>query len=214
MKDLFYKEFKLWWHPAWFLFLLSGLLLLIPSWPFFIAFAYIFIAINTVFVTGRANHDIFFTVSLPVRKRDTVLARVLFVAFIELLQILVATPFAIINNAIYPDGNMAGMNTNFAFFGFIFMLFAIFNLIFLPMFYKTAYKALPMLWAVLAVIFFAVAIDIAVVVIPVLRTNLDGIGASHLASQLPVLLAGIVLFALMTLLSYRLSAKRFEKVDL
>ena len=214
MKDLFYKEFKLWWHPAWFLFLLFGSFLLIPSWPYFIAFWYIFIAFNVVFIAERSNHDVFFTVSLPVRKRDAVRARVCFVAFIELLQIVVAIPFAVINNAIYLQGNQAGMNTNFAFFGLIFIMYAVFNLAFLPMFYKTAYKAAPMIWAILSVIVYAVAVDLAVVLIPVLRTNLDGLGASHLASQLPVLIAGIVLFALLTLFAYRVSANRFEKVDL
>ena len=214
MKDLLYKEFKLWWHPAWFLFLLFGSFLLIPSWPYFIAFWYIFFAFNVVFIAERSNHDVFFTVSLPVRKRDVVRARVCFVAFIELLQIIVAIPFAVINNAVYLQGNQAGMNTNFAFFGLIFIMYAVFNLIFLPGFYKTAYKAAPMIWAILSVIVYAVAVDVAVVFIPVLRTNLDGLGASHFASQLPVLIAGIVLFALLTLLAYRISANRFEKVDL
>lgn len=214
MKDLLDKEFKLWWHPAWFLFLLFGSFLLIPAWPFFIAFMYIFMAFNVVFIAERSNHDVFFTVSLPVRKSDVVRVRVCFVAFIELLQIIVAIPFAVINNATYLQGNQAGMNTNFAFFGFIFVMYAVFNLVFLPLYYKTAYKATPMLWAILAVIVYIVAVDVAVIFIPVLRTNLDGLGASHLASQLPVLIAGIILFALLTLLAYRISANRFEKVDL
>ena len=214
MKNLLYKEFRLWWYPALFFFLLTGLLLLIPSWPFFIAFWYIFIGFSIAFASGRENQDVFFTVSLPVRKRDVVRARVCATAIIELLQIAAGIPFAIINNILYSKGNAAGMNTNFAFFGFMFLLYAIFNLIFLPNFYRTAYKIISMLWAIITVVVCGAAINIAIIFVPVLNTNLNELGASHFTSQLPVLVAGIALFFLLTLLAYRKSATRFEKVDL
>lgn len=214
MKNLLYKEFALWWNPGWFLFLLFGILLLIPAWPYFIAFGYIFIAFNSVFIGGRANQDIFFTVSLPVRKRDTVLARVLAVAAIEVLQIVVSIPFAVLNNVFYPEGNKVGMNVNFAFFGLVFLMYGIFNL-FLPGFYKTAYKVgIPMLLSTVASAVCVTAADIAVVTVPVLRTNLNGMGADHLPAQLLALAAGIALFALLSALAYRIAAARFEKVDL
>jgi ABC-2 type transport system permease protein len=215
MKDLLYKEFRLWWHPAWYIiFPLFGSFLLFPSWPFFIAFDYIFIAFSIVFIAGRGNQDIIFTVSLPVRKRETVLSRVCFMAIIELFQIIVAFPFAIINNEVYLKGNMAGMNTNFAFFGFVLIMYGIFNVIFLPGFYKTAYKMISILPAIAVVIIYIVTVNIAVLSVPVMQTNLDGLGASHLASQLSVLMAGIVFFTLLTLVAYRISANRFEKLDL
>jgi ABC-2 type transport system permease protein len=214
MKDLLYKEFRLWWHPASYIFLLFGTFLLFPNWPYFIAFGYIFISFNAVFISGRGNQDIIFAVSLPVRKRDTVLARGYFIAIIEILQILVAIPFAVINSLAYLKGNMIGMNPNFAFFGFILIMYGIFNIFFLPGFYKTAYKMVPMLLAVGMVIIYAVAVDIAVMVAPILRTNLDGLGASNFTSQLPVLLTGIVLFVSLTLLACQISADRFEKLDL
>jgi hypothetical protein len=154
-------------------------------------------------------------VSLPVRKRDTVRARVYAITVIELLQIIAAIPFAVLNNMIYTKGNMAGMNTNFAFFGFVFVMYAIFNVIFLPGFYKTAYKVgVPLILAVIAVSVYVVAVNVAVEVVPILKTNLDALGAGHLMSQLPVLFAGIVIFALVTVLAYKISADRFEKVDL
>ncbi|KLU60049.1 hypothetical protein CEB3_c34800 [Peptococcaceae bacterium CEB3] len=215
MKDLLYKEFRLCWHPAMFLFLLFGTFLLFPSWPFFIAFGYIVFPVNTLFFVDRANRDVFFTALLPVRKKDVVLAKVCLVAIIELLQIIVAVPFAVINNAVYLKGNMVGMNTNFAFFGLVLMMYAIFNLIFLPGFYKTAYKVgMPIILAICAAAVYVTAVDVAVVSVPVLRASLDGLGSSHMASQLPVLFAGIILFASLTLLAYRISARRFERLDL
>jgi ABC-2 type transport system permease protein len=214
MKDLLYKEFKLTWHPTMFIFLFFGTFLLIPSWPYFIAFGYIFMAFMNTFFTGRANQDIFFTASLPVRKRDTVRARVYTIAVVELLQIAIAIPFAILSNSIY-HGNMAGMNPNFAFFGFVLVMYAIFNAVFLPMFFKTAYKVgLPVVLAVLAVSIFIGVVEFLVHTVPLLETNVNALGANHLESQLPVLIAGIVIFALITWLAYLKAAKNFEKVDL
>lgn len=215
MKDLLYKDFKLFWSAPIFLCLLFGAFLLIPHWLYFIAFGYImWIGFVAAFFIGRSNQDIIFSVSLPIRKKDTVMARVCSIAAIELLQIIVAIPFAVINSVIYPQSNGVGMNPNFAFFGSIFIMYAIFNIIFLPWFYKTAYNVgKPMLVAVLASTVFAAAASFGVMLVPVLNTNLNGPGASNLEFQLPVLLAGIALFVLLTWLSYRISANLFEKVD-
>ena len=215
MKNLLYKEFHLDFHPSFFFFLLFGALLLIPSWPYFIAFGYTFIIINNLFVIGRSNKDVLFTASLPIRKKDVVRSRVYAVAVFELLQIAVAVPFAIMNNTFYPEGNMAGTNVNFAFFGFVLILYGLFNLVFLPGFYKTAYKSgLPIIIGILVATAFAIAVTTAVLVIPTLSSALNGLGAENLACQLPVLAAGAALFILFTHLAFRLSAARFEKVDL
>jgi ABC-2 type transport system permease protein len=215
MKDLLYKDFRLFWSAPIFLCLLFGAFLLIPHWLYFIAFGYImWIGFVAAFFIGRSNQDIIFSVSLPIRKKDTVMARVCSIAVIELLQIIVAIPFAVINSMIYPQSNGVGMNPNFAFFGSIFIMYAIFNIIFLPWFYKTAYNVgKPMLVAVLASTVFAAAASFGVMLVPVLNTNFNSPGASNLEFQLPVLLAGIALFVLLTWLSYRISANLFEKVD-
>jgi ABC-2 type transport system permease protein len=215
MKDLLYKEFKLGWHPALYLFFLFGAFLLIPSWPFFIAFGYLFIAINSKFFLDRGNQDVFFTALLPTRKRNVVLAKIYFIAVIELLQVIVAVPFAFIRNTVYHEGNMAGMNTNFAFFGFVLIMYAIFNIIFLPGFFKTAYKiGTPMVLAILSVAVYVMAVEVAMAKIPILHATLNGLGTSDIAYQLPILFAGIVLFVLLTILAYRISANYFEKVEL
>ena len=215
MKDLLYKDYKLFWHSYIFAYLIFSAFLLIPSWPYFIAFSYIiWIGFITAFFTGRSNQDVFFSVSLPVRKKDAVLARVSAIAALELLQIIAAVPFAVLNNAIYDNGNGAGMNVNFAFFGSIFIMYAIFNIIFLPGFYKTAYNVgKPMVLAIIAAFVFAALVNIAVLMVPVLKTNLNGLGTDHIASQLPALFIGIVLFVGLTWLAYKISANRFEKVD-
>ncbi len=215
MRDLLYKEIRLAVHPSLLIFLFCGSLLLIPSWPFFIAFGYLFIGFTNTFFIGRGNQDVFFTAALPVRKKDVVRARVLIISAFQILQILAAVPFAFLHQYINPYGNQAGMNPNLAFFGCVFLMYALFNAVFFPLFYKTAYKVGgPMVLAVLAVLLFAAAVEVAVHVIPWMNTHVNAMGGAHLSVQLPVLAGGIAAFLLVTWLACRKAAVNFDKVDL
>jgi hypothetical protein len=215
MKNLLYKEFRLAVPKTVFIFPLLCVLLLIPNWPYFLAMGYVFLAYIFIFAESKANQDIPFTVSLPIQKRDTVRARFYTVAAIELLQIILAIPFAIVRSMINHKSNMGGMDANIAFFGFVFVMFAIFNAVFLPMFYKTGYKfTTPWLLAIGAATVYASGIELAVHFVPFLKINFDTPGANHLISQLTLLIAGIGIFALITALACQKAAKNFEKVDL
>lgn len=215
MRALLYKEFKLSIHPATFLFMLFGILLLVPSWPFFIAFGYLFIGIFNTFFIGRANGDVFFTACLPVRKNDVVLARITTIAAIELAQLIIAIPFAFINLKINPYGNNAGMNPNFAFFGCVLIMYAIFNTFLFPAFYKTAYKiGGPAVLSIILSLIFTGVVETVVHIVPSIKSTINDIGSGHFQNQLVVLIAGIILFFALTWLGYKRAAKNFEKVDL
>ncbi|MEG2624491.1 MAG: ABC-2 transporter permease, partial [Clostridia bacterium] len=95
MKNLFYKECRLAAHPTSILFLLLSAMLLIPNYPYLVVFFYTSLAIFFVCLAGRENHDIFYTLSLPVAKRDIVRARFAFSVVLQLAQILIAVPFAV-----------------------------------------------------------------------------------------------------------------------
>lgn len=213
MKNLLYKEFRLAIHPLFYpLLLLCGALLMIPQWVFFLALMYFFfITVPNVFSIGKAQNDIEFSVILPVCKRDVVKARVLSIVLLGLLQILIAVVFAVLNGTIYHTENFL-LDLNFAFFGFALIMYALFNVVFFPMFYKTAYKiGIPVLAGIITVVLFAAGVEFAVLYIPALRV-LDGM--DHIGAQLWVLAAGIALFAVLNIVAYRVSAKRFERVDL
>jgi hypothetical protein len=215
MKDLLYKEFKLAVHPSVYMFFCFGTLLLIPAWPFFIAFGYIFMGFMSTFFLGRANQDLFFTASLPVRKSDVVRSRVLSTAICEIIMVAAAIPFAVLHNIIFMKDNTAGMNLNIAFFGFVLIMYAIFNGYFFPAFYKNGYKAgIPILIGAILSSVFAVAVEFAVHAVPALSTNLNVLGTAHIEYQLPMLAAGIVIYVLVTWLASRGAEKNFEKVDL
>ncbi len=215
MKNLLYKEFRLVIHPMYFLVALTAALLLIPQWPYFIAMMYIFfITMPNLFSGGKAQNDIGFTVMLPVRKGDVVRARVLSVVVLQLIQIALSAVFAMLNLTLYRAENFL-LDPNIAFFGLTFIMYGLFNVIFFPMFYKGAQKiGMPTLTAVIAIILYAVAVEIAVPLLPEVKYVLDGISRDALVRQLPVLAVGIAVFALLTWLACRVSVKRFEKVDL
>lgn len=215
MKNLLYKEFKLAVSPPFvYIVPLLGALLLIPQYPYFIALMYaFFISIPNIFIIGRDQRDIQFSVLLPVRKRDVVKARFYAIIIIELIHIAVAVVFGIIRNGMFPQESSFLMDVNVAFFGFAFIMFGIYNIIFFPMFYKTAYKVgVPVIIAMVAAFVFVVLVEFSVQAVPALRV-LDGIQAGTLGAQLPVLAAGILLFAALNVIAFRMSAERFETID-
>lgn len=215
MKNLLYKEFRLVVSPLYFLTVLFGALLLIPQWPYFIAMLYLFFFIvPNVFANAKAINDTGFTMMLPIRKRDAVKARVISVAALELAQVVTAVPFAFLNMSVYPRGNML-IDANLAYLGCVFMMYGIFNAIFFPMFYKTAYKlGWPLALSIAGATLFAFAVEALTAAVPAVNHALDGISGGALIRQLPVLGAGILCYALLTALAYRKSAANFEKVDL
>lgn len=215
MRNLLYKEFRLVINPLFFFTLLFSALLLIPQWVYFVVMLYLlFIAVPNIFTNAKAVNDIGFTVMLPIRKRDVVKARVLSITALELLQIASGAVFAALNMALYPNGNFM-IDANIAYLGCVFVMYGIFNAIFFPMFYRSAYKiGWPILLALTAAMLFAAVIETLVLSMPAAAHILDGISSEALLRQLPVMAAGIVLFALLTVLAYKKSAKNFERVDL
>ncbi len=215
MKNLISKELKLALHPTNIIFLAFGIMLLIPSYPYYVAFFYVCLGIFFLFLNGRENNDVFFTTTLPVKKSDVVKARCITVALIETVTIIISVPFAFLGVAINPNaaGNEAGIEANVAFFGFVFIMFAIFNVIFIPKFYKTTLKlGMPFVLSSTAmVIFIGVA---EVFTNAVFKDFLDTTESDIMIKQIPILVAGIAIFLILTFAAYKLASKRFEEVDL
>ena len=188
-----------------------------PSYPYYVSFFYLMLGIFLTFKTNRAENDIFYSALLPVRKGDVVRARVLTVALLELANILIAIPFAVISAKINPaGGNNAGIEPNVAFFGLSFLMYGGFNLIFFPVFYKTGRsEGKAFLWGGVFTFLYIIAAESLAQYIPSpVSAYLDTLEKSAQLRQLPVLFAGIILWAAFTLLSAKISAERFEKVNL
>jgi hypothetical protein len=215
MKNLLYKEFKLAAHPA-YLFLVLCTMMLIPNYPGYVPFMYICLSIFFIFLNGRENKDIFYTVLLPVRKRDIVKARCLTIAIVELVQIVLATPLAILANHLYHNaGNQAGIDLNVAFFGSVFLFFAVFNITFLPIFYRSAYKvATALIYGGIAILIYYVTVEMLVWIPSPVSTFLDTLNPAVMIKQLPILFSGMLIWVVITILAYQKAAANFEKVDL
>ena len=214
MKNLLYKEWKLSLHPTNYLFMTFPLMLLIPNYPSYIAFIYLSLSLFFLFLSARENKDIYYTSLLPIKKTDQVKARVIVIMGLELLQMLIAVPFAILHFKINSTNNMAGIEPNLAFFGFQFAMFALFNLVFLTQFYKTAYKiGNALIVGGGAIIIYYLLVESLVWIPSPLQAFLDSMDGSVIGTQWPILLAGIAIWILFGVWTYRCSAHRFQKVD-
>lgn len=215
MRNLLRKEFSLVIKPYYFLYTLFGALLLIPQWVYFVAPMYlVFIALPNIIQTAKVQKDMEFTMLLPIRKSDAVRARVLAFATLEVAQIAVIAVFAALNIALYHMPNFL-IDPNVAYIGGVFAMFGVFNIVFFPMHYRTGFKlAVPLIVSITAIMLFAGIIEVLVATVPAVTHVLDGISSQALVAQIPVLLCGIVVFALLTWISIKISIKRFSKVNL
>jgi glucan phosphoethanolaminetransferase (alkaline phosphatase superfamily) len=169
-----------------------------------------------MFISGREKKDVLYTATLPIRKSDAVKARCLFMALIELAEVLLCALVAVIKGMIYKDvSNAAGIDANPAFFGLALIMLALFNIIFIPAFYKTAYRAgMPFIFGCIAMAIYIVAAESLVWIPSPIRAYLDTTDPAITVKQLPILIAGIAVWLLVTCAAYKKGAKNFEKVDI
>lgn len=216
MKNIIYKEIKLVIQPAVFLFTLLTALLLIPNYPYAVGMLYFIIGIQIIFQVARANRDLEFTTMLPIPRNAVVISKHFSVMFLQILQIIVAIPFALISSLIINTaGNSVGLDANFTFFGVTLIGYSAFNIMFLPAFYKSGYKiGIPIL---LGILFYGLTItvfELIISLIPALKENLDNLDPSTFIYQIFFLIAGIIIYFSVLFCSYKLSVKNFEKVNL
>ena len=213
MKDLLYKEFRLARHETMFFFPLFAFMLLIPSYPYYVAFIYTGLEVFFIFQNGLVNKDTLFTVMLPVRKRDVVKARCMMIVLIQLFQIAFAVPFAILRAGMTASVglNGAGLEANVALFGCAFLMYALFNALLLPIFYQDAHSAgKGLLIGGSAVMLFIAAVEATSFLMP----GIDTIESAVQLRQIPFLALSMAVYAVGMVLTYKRSAKLFEKVDL
>ena len=215
MKQLIQKEWALVMMPVPLLFLALSGLLLIPSYPYFVTFFYTSLGIFLMMQSARENNDLAFGMLLPVPKRAMVTARFTTVITLQLLQLLVCVPFAAIRARYGHIANPVGFEANVSFFGVGLMLLALFNLTFFPMHYKNGYDlGKPFLLSAIYQFVFIAAAETLSHIVPYLNTVCQSYAAADQIKQLPLLAAGIVVYAAGTYLAWLVSVRRFTRVDL
>lgn len=126
---------------------------------------------------------------------------------------LISLPFIFLRLAILSNGNPVGIEANVAFYGMGFFIYAVFNVIFLTVFFKTAYKAGKAF--VLAMIPAIIIMTLMEIIVHFPNFYwLDSVKQPELLRQLPILIIGFLVYVSATIVAYHVSVNRFEKVDL
>lgn len=214
MKALLYKQLRLVCHPMTLIFCLFGIVVIIPNCPYTVIFFYVTLGLFFSFLDMREKKDLYYTTLLPVPKRDAVKAGCLFTALIELASLILLAPCCLLVAHLQPGkDNLVGLDPNLALLAAGFLIYALFNAVFLPSFYKNGYKA--------GVAFIIATIPMALLMlvlealphIPALGW-LDDMDAATQLRLLPVLAVSIVVYIVGMLLTFRVSAHAYEKVDM
>lgn len=217
MYNLLLKELKLGVNPFfYFMPLLTGALMLIPGWLYFLVLLYFcFITVPNMFAGYKTQNDLIFNGILPVTKNDIVKAKIAVIVLLELLHVVVAMIFGFISTRLYPELNYYFFGPTLGFWGLGLVMLAIFNLIFIAMYYKTAYKYGAATFAATAAAFlFALGAEWLGIQQSSIFELFKGTGVDNLAAHLSILIAGIAIFAIFTFIAYYIAIKRFEKVEI
>lgn len=217
MYNLVMKDLKIGVNPMLFIFpFLISALMLIPGWLYFIVILYFcWISVPNMFAGFRVQNDLIFTAMMPVTKKDIVKAKVAVIVILELLHIVTAIIYGMISTRLFPNVNYHFFGPTLGFWGLCFVMLAIFNIILIPMYYKTAYKyGGATMAAITGTVLFAGGAEWLGIENSAVFELFKGTGADNMAIQISILIAGILIFAVLTIIAYRIATKRFEKVEI
>ncbi|OWA37529.1 hypothetical protein B9G55_05610 [Saccharibacillus sp. O16] len=217
MYNLLMKELKLGVSPFFFaLPLVLGALMFIPSWLYFIVTLYAcMITIPNIFAGYKSQNDLMFTSMLPVNKKNIVKSKLYLIVLLEVLHIAVAAIYGKISMSLYSDIPYIFFKPTPGFWGLTFVMLAIFNVIFIPMYYKTAHKyGAATIVGTIAAAAFAAGAEWLGIKNSFVYDLFKGVHANDTGLQLLLLFAGIAIFAALNVAAYHMAYKRFKKVEI
>ena len=209
------KEWKLCMHPTGYIMLLCTALILVPGYPYGVSCFYMGLAIYFICLTARENHDAGYTLTLPVSRADAVRARILSSCVLEAADLLLMAVFVAIKYAIGTMPNPAGLDAGLALIGEGMIIFALFNMIFFPLYYRDINKpGKAFLFASLAVFLWITMEVVATYTVPFYRDILDMPDPRYMGDKALFTLGGLALILAGTAWSIHTSIRKFEAVDL
>lgn len=217
MNSILKKEIKLSSSPLSYFFVLFSFIFLLPGYPILCAVFFVTLGIFQSFQNYRESNDIAFSILLPITKRDIVKGKFLFVSLIEFCSLFLMTICVLLRMTAFRESIVyrknALMNANFVALGFAFIIFALFNLLFVSGYFKTACKfTLPFLaYIILAILMIFIAESLHY--FPHFSV-LNSFGFDYIRMQIILLALSILIYSLITIFSYKRACKYFEKVDL
>ncbi len=201
-------------HPATYILMLLGALVLIPSWPYVVILLY---GILIAFFNGlnaREANDLSYSFSLPVSRHGLVRARVAVMMAIEVVVVAVCLRIPLGINEAMATQPLVGLPANVSLLGFSLMAFGLFNAVFFPLYYRDPLKAgVPFILACIPTMVFGALFE-AIPYLPFETCRAIGaVGFDHLGTQLCVLGVGIVAFAALGTVAEKLAARAFARYD-
>lgn len=217
MRNLIYKEFALSTPLLTFLFLGFSLMVFIPGYPILCSAFFICFGIFQGYQYSREAEDITYSVLLPVKKTDVVKAKFMAAFLLQMAAFALLIVFTLIRMTFLSDAAVyvknALMGANLVFLGLVLLIFALFNWVFIGGFFKTAYKYGKPFVSFIIFCFLVIISAEALHHFPGLGW-MNTLDYSNLGMQMIVLLCASGVYAAVTILSCRVSQKRFEKIDL
>ena len=216
--QLLKKEFSLCLHATSAMFLAFCAFVFIPNYPYEVMFFFSGLSVFFVCLTARENGDTAFSCTLPVRKREVAVSRVLFCAIFQTALLLLTGISVAVKENVFPAQaqiNLAGSTANLALLGHGGVLLGLFNLIFFPWHFKNPTKVgLPFFVAALAQFVLIGLLIVLRFVCPVYCDLLVAPDPENMGVKASFFSVGIVFYLGATALSAYLAARRFEKTDL
>lgn len=210
MANLLYKELKLSIH--WFFYVLPFMLaclMFIPQWIYSLVFMYFFwMSISQICAGYIAKEDNSFNAMLPVTKREIAKSKIAAILIVEGIHLVSGIILGLVHNAIYGNWNLF-MDINLAFFGVIFLMYAIFNIVFMPMYFKTAYFfGKPVIYGVVVTLIYAFAFEYGAIRFEFMRNIFEG----ELGTQFIVAGISLVLVGLLSYITIKKSISNYESI--
>lgn len=231
MKNLFYKEFKLSLHPlCYFLIAILSLEALSPGVPGGINFLYSTVVYTMLFIgvnKAASTNDLFYTLNLPIRKKDVVKARLLSVGFLQTVMFVLTFIFLLITELVFTPQIMEknpnqlinslsaiGASQGISFLGVGLMIYSFADIAYFLIYYRTGKSIiLATLISPLVALAGAFLFDVLPAYIFGLEAlTVGGQNANYLL-QFAFLLVGAGLYAISRIIIVNKCSKFLEKLD-
>ena len=217
MRNLLVKEMRLSASVLSYIFIVFGVMFILPGYPILCGVFFSCLGIFQSFQNAREANDLVFSALLPVSKKDVARGKVYFSCAIELATLALMAIVTLVRMTVLADSPVyrsnALMNANPFALGVAFVMFGLFNLIFIAGFFKTSYKFAKPFVTFIVVAFAVIMVAETLHHIPGLEA-LNAFGFDGLPLQLGLLVAGAALYVMLTWLALRSSAASFEMTDL
>lgn len=212
MKNLIFKELGLSINKFFYLLpIVLGALFFIPNWIYLLVFYYFFwISVPQIFGAYLQHGDYHLLSLLPIKRKDIASSKIYALFIIEALHLVFAIIFGLVHISIYGGWNFF-FDINIAFYGIGILLFGVFNISFLPAYFKTAhFFGRPLIFASLTTLIYGFIFEFGIVKYQFMRDIFEG----PINTQIIAFVVSAVLGVILSVVALRISQKRMMEIDL